>query len=133
MEKYDVITAVVEAFDRAEKAEAEVSRLTRSIPCNAEEEGLSRLDRIALEVGKKKIVEGSLSYWHEVKVSRDDETEVVSVEPCDRWAKQAFNIERIPDKFSKKDFFEYFDQEIRSKYEEEKAAAIKKFNEKEEE
>lgn len=131
MEKYDVITAVAEAFDRAEKAEAEVRRLfSLTMPVTVED-NVSRFDRITLEIGKKKIVEGSLSYWHGVQVSRDDETEVVSVEPCDRWAKRVY--EKIPDEFSKKDFFEYFDQEIRSKYEEEKAAAIKKFNEKEEE
>lgn len=126
MGKYDVITAVAEAFDRAEKAEAEVSRLTRTIPCEAEGKGLSRLDRIALEVGRKEIVKASLSYWHEVRVSRDDETEVVSVEPCDRWARRV--VEKIPDEFGRKDFFEYFDLEFRSRYEEERAAAIERFN-----
>ena len=131
MEKYDVITAVAEAFDRAEKAEAEVSRLTRHIPCNAEEEGFFYLDRIALEIGKKKIVEGSLSYWYEVRVSRNDETEVVSAEPYDIWAIRV--VEKIPDEFSRKDFFEYFDQEIRSRYEKEKAKAIEEFNAKGEE
>lgn len=131
MEKYDVVTAVMEAFDRAEKAEAEVRRLFPLTMPITVEDNVSRLDRIALETGKKKIVEGSLSYWHEVQVSRDDETEVVSVEPYDRWAKRV--CEKIPDEFSKKDFFEYLDHEIRSRYEEEKAKAIEKFNAKGEE
>lgn len=132
MEKYHVVTAVMEAFDRAQRAEEELARRNREFGFVEERNaGFTSLDLTALRIGKNQIVKDSLDYWHEVKVSRDDETEVVSVEPYDRWAKRV--CEKIPDEFSKKDFFEYFDQEIRSKYEEEKAAAIKKFNEKEEE
>lgn len=132
MEKYDVITAVAEAFDRAEKAETQLHYYAAFGIVEADEEEPSLFDRIAVKVGKKKIVKDSLGYWNEVRVSRDDETEVVTVEPYDKWAKRVVDAEKIPDQFSKKDFFEYFEWELKSKYEEEKQKAIEKFNREEE-
>lgn len=127
MKKYDVITAVVEAFDRAEKAEAEVRRLFRTTCEDAcEVSYTNRLDRITLEVGKKHIVKDSLDYWKEVRANRDDETEVVTVEPYRKWAERVVN--KIPDQFSKEDFFSYFDQELKDEYEKNKQEAIEEFN-----
>lgn len=127
MKKYDVITAVAEAFDRAEKAEAEVRRLFR-ITCEdaCEVSYVNRFDRIALEIGKKHIVKDSLDYWKDVRVNRDDETEVVTVEPYGKWAKRV--VKNIPDKFSKEDFFSYFEQELKDEYEKNKQEAIEEFN-----
>ena len=127
MRKYDVITAVAEAFDRAEKAEAEVRRLFR-ITCEdaCEVSYINRFDRIALEVGKKHIVKDSLNYWRDVRVNRDDETEVVTVEPYSKWAKRV--VKNIPDQFSKEDFFSYFEQELKDEYEKNKQEAIEEFN-----
>lgn len=132
MEKIEVIAAVMEAFDRADKAEAELTRRNQEMSCDrAEEQRFNAFDWFTLKVGAAKIVKDSLDYWYEVRVSRDDETDVVSVEPYDKWTKRV--VKKIPDEFSKKDFFAYFDKELREFYEEEKADAIEKFNNQEEE
>lgn len=130
MKKYDVITAVMEAFERAEKAEAEVRRLFQ-ITCEdaCEASYANRFDRITLEVGKKHIVKDSLDYWKDVRVNRDDETEVVTVEPYGKWVERV--VKRIPDQFSKEDFFSYFDQELKDEYEKNKQEAIEKFSQEE--
>lgn len=133
MKKYDVITAVVEAFDRAEKAETLLHEYAALGLIKTEEKELPRLDRIALKIGKKKIVKDSLSYWVSVSAARDTETGNLVIDDFEDWVERAISV--IPDEFSKKDFMEYFDWELRIKYEEEKEKAIERLNaqEKEEE
>lgn len=135
MEKIKVIAAVMEVFDRAEKAEAELTRRNQEMGCDrsdrAEETRFNFFDLLTLKVGANKIVKDSIDYWHEVRANRNDETSVVSVEPYDKWAERVVN--RIPDEFSKKDFFAYFDKELREFYEKEKDNAIAVFEQEEEE
>lgn len=133
MKKYDVITAVAEAFDRAEKAETQLYEYVALGLTETVEKEPSRLDRIALEVGKSRIFNDSLGYWETVSVARDTETGNLAIENFKDWTEHS--ISSIPDEFSKKDFLEYFDWELRSKYEEEKEKAIERLNaqEKEEE
>lgn len=131
MRKYDVITAVAEAFDRAEKAETQLREYAALGLIKTEEKELPRLDRIALKIGKKKIVKDSLDYWVSVSAVRDTETGNLVIEKFNDWVERS--ISSIPNEFSKNDFMEYFDWELRIKYEEEKEKAIELLNAQEEE
>lgn len=129
MEKLEVVTAVIDAFDRAEKAEAELSRYKNSTTCEAPKDGLSRIGRIVLEIGKKAIFKDSTYGWNHVSVSRDGETDALKVTSFDMFVSDV--IRDIPEEMSKKDFVEYFDDMFRERYEEDKKEAIESFKEEE--
>ena len=124
-----IIRAVLDAYDEMDNLEHENEMLKKrletfenGVPEEVEQIGF--LDTEVLKVGRKKLFEDALGYWHSVRYNEDDETGEVSLQSFDQWRKQSIKCEKVPSWISLDAFFDYFDVELRAMYEEECEKAV---------
>ena len=129
MNKTELISEIINICDKAEnydklmlvKVETKASE-----PSKEEKPSMSLIDSIVLGIGKKKVVEDTVSkYWASVSVSKNEDTGVVDIQSYESWAKK--HVKTVPDYISKQEFLRYFDAELRSMYEEKRADALNRF------
>ena len=125
MNKAELITTIIDLYDRAEAYERipKKSALTECVKCDDQPNAdLSFIDSCVLKAGKLHIVEKTLGYWRNVRVSRDEESGLLNVQTFDNWADH--KLENVPEWISKREFIEYFHAELFDIYTEEKDKAI---------
>ena len=140
MDKYDVITAIGRAFDDRDEAIREVNRLRRELGraqavSHIEAQSDDEPDEFALvranifQTGKNKVFEDSVGYWHNVSASRNDKGQI-EVQSFERWVDRA--LDKVPSYMSKDQFKAFFNVELESMYESEKAKAVNELRKSEE-
>ena len=131
MNKNEAIITIIEAFDEITRLKAEneglLRRLSYQVHAKQDEDG----ERVAKWAGAiydsgrravfKKYGEGSYDRMNVSVTENDDGT--LSAETFEHWYKD--NYSDFPDFMSREDFLQEYEQEIRARYEEEKAKAIK--------
>lgn len=123
--KAEMVTAVVELYDRMERAErAQRELLSRQLyePRVEDSEGaaptLSETDAAVLAYGRQKLLEKCTREWRRRVSLSDDGTP----EPYGEWV--GSYVDRIPDFMSRDGFMAYFDAELRATYEDEVEKAL---------
>jgi hypothetical protein len=131
--KYELVTEISMLCDELEayKREAADAKYEKNLVAGFVhmKQELSELDAHALNVGRKKIFDDHTYTWREVKASRNDETGAIMVTKFEKFRESVFYS--CPDWISQRDFFEYFDEEFRALYDEQKAKAIAELKESE--
>nr|DAV56305.1 MAG TPA: hypothetical protein [Caudoviricetes sp.] len=119
--KFEIILAkaVLEIADELElyerKCDSEISSLKAKLDSAAEKDArLSEYDRRVIERGRKEIAEESVYKF--VKVSARENDGVESFDSFEEWLRKA--LHEVPEYFSKRDFIEYFYEELLEIYEE---------------
>lgn len=129
MDKYSVLVEVSRAFDGRDEALREVERLKRELNSRSEiiqapEEEPDEFDLVRKNIfrtGKNKVFEDCLGYWHSVSVSRNDDGRIV-VQKFEKWLERS--VDKVPSYMSRDQFYKFFDNELKSAYESEKAKAL---------
>ena len=133
--KYELVTEISMLCDELEayKREAADAQFEKNIIAGYvhQQKELSELDAHALNVGRKKIFKDHIYTWREVEASRNAETGAIMVTKFEKFREKVFHS--CPDWISQRDFFEYFDAEFQTLYEEQKAKAIAELKESENE
>ena len=124
-----IIRAVLDAYDKMDDLEHENKMLKKRLEAfengvPEEVEQIGFLDKEVLKVGRKKLFEDALCYWHSVRYNEDDETGEVSLQSFEQWRKDSIKREKVPSWMSFDAFFDYFDVELRAMYEEECEKAV---------
>ena len=141
MDKYDVVNAVMKAFDDRDKALREVGRLERELSAARqtaciEATSEEQPDEFALvranifQTGKREVFEDALGYWRSVTANRNDAGQIY-VQSFDKWTERV--IDRIPGYMSKDQFRSFFRTELETMYEAEKAKAVDELRKRESE
>ena len=132
MNKNEAIITIIEAFDEITRLKAEndglLRRISYQLPVEQEDgERPAKWAGAIYEFGRRAIFEkyGERRYYHMgVRVSENDDG-TLSVQPFESWYKERY--EEFPDFMSREDFMQEFEPEIRARYEEERAKAVKEF------
>lgn len=133
--KYELITTIMSLCDENERLTAQVAELCDenekleskikelSMSCNAPvmRNPTSEFEKRIFLVGKQKILNESVYSWHNVDASKDNEG-TIKVESYDSWIKST--IHSIPEYVSKKEFIEYFSEDLHAIYEQSKKDAL---------
>lgn len=133
MNKYEFITEIMELFDAMDTLKRDNkdlrnaidSRIGESIDSSTglvvDNDDFATYDYFALKKGRDEIFNDSVYSWNELSAWRNDagEIEVISF---DDWASE--KVSCVPDYMRKKDFADYFAEELKELYAEEKADAI---------
>lgn len=131
----DATLALMQIFDRLDAAERKAALRPKADDQRPEVEADGRsdaekaIDSVALETGRKSILEGALYRWNEVRASRDEESGTVNVTSYEKWLKS--KAQDIPDYVSRDAFVTYFSDDLLALYESEKAEAIARLEEEE--
>lgn len=139
MDKYDVVNAVMKAFDDRDRALREVAVLERELKSARAEVGVmpdreTEEDEFALvrvnvfQTGKRMVFEDALSYWKDVSVSRT-ESGKLSVQTYGDWVRRA--VDKVPSYMSADQFKAFFKDELEAMYESKKAKAIDELRQRE--
>lgn len=129
--KYELITEIAMLCDELEAHKRHAEDLQRDIETCSDCGGFSPVDLMCLKAGRKAIFEECTNtYWNHVEAERGEDGQI-KVMSFENYRDKIYS--RCPDSMSKREFFEYFDGEFRDKYEEEKAQAIAKLEEAEDE
>ena len=129
IDRNEIIRKVLDAYDTIERLQFENTSLRSRLEMfeNAvpeEIEHIGYLDEEVLKVGRKKLFEDALGYWHSVRYNEDGETGDVSVQSFEQWRKDSIKREKVPSWMSLDAFYDYFDPELRAMYEEEREKAV---------
>ena len=129
IDRNEIIRKVLDAYDTIERLQFENTSLRSRLEMfengvPEEIEQIGYLDGEVLKVGRKKLFEDALSYWHSVHFNEDEETGEVSIQPFEQWRKDSIKREKIPSWISLDAFYDYFDVELRAMYKEECEKAV---------
>ena len=119
--KMEVIGEIVSLYDRIAELEADSPNSFIEKPCKGDTD---MIDDYFMKVGRKSVFDDSVAYWHSVDVAREADGSLY-VQSFEDWRKDI--IIRIPDVFSKVNFYKSFDKELRELYEEKKSEAVERF------
>lgn len=120
MKKTELITEIINLYERAERAE-------RNCVILSDEDEIKGIDLFMVEEGKRKVFENSTSiYWNHVSV-RKNENGDINVTPYDEYVSRV--VSSVPDYMSRREFLNYFDKELHELYEKDKEEALKTFGE----
>lgn len=119
--KMEVIGEIVSLYDRIAELEADSPNSFIEKPCKGDTD---MIDDYFMKVGRKSVFDDSVGYWHSVDVAREADGSLY-VQSFEDWREDA--IVRIPDVFSKVNFYKSFDKELRELYEEKKSEAVERF------
>lgn len=121
--KMEVIGEIVSLYDRIAELEADSPNSFIEKPCKGKGD-TDMIDDYFMKVGRKSVFDDSVGYWHSVDVAREADGSLY-VQSFEDWSKDI--IVRIPDVFSKVNFYKSFDKELRELYEEKKSEAVERF------
>lgn len=121
--KMEVIGEIVSLYDRIAELEADSSSSFIEKLCKGKGDN-DMMDDYFMKVGRKSVFDDSLGYWQSVDVAREADGSLY-VQSFEDWRKHA--VIRIPDVFSKVNFYKSFDKELRELYEEKKDEAVERF------
>lgn len=133
----EIIIKINDLFDenidlKVRNAYLEAKEKERNEACSCERQEKSKLDFKIIEYGRKHLSEQVLKNWgNDVSVHRDDETNDIKITSFNRWYENKINKSYVPENMSMEEVKELIYPYALEKYEEEKAEAIKKFEEKE--
>lgn len=139
MKKADIILGIMETFDENERLRHENERLlsekslTNIQPKGEQVTGEVKtfIDEIVIQYGKKALFDEVIySYSNHVRCEYDEDTETFKVTPFTEWQRNAIETSKIPMQMSYNDFIEYFDKELKDRYEEDKKKSIDRCKEK---
>ena len=120
MRKTELITEIINLYERAERAE-------RNCVILSDEDEIKGIDLFMVEEGKRKVFENSTSiYWNHVSVHKNENGDIV-VTPYDEFVSRV--VSSVPDYMSRREFLNYFDKELHELYEKDKEEALKTFGE----
>lgn len=123
MERNDMVTGVLEAYDRISRLEAENAKLragmVESATVSTEKDQFEGINARILQVGREKIAEDSLGYWRYVDVGRKGG--VIVAEGFEDWLNRM--VENVPSFMSFDQLVHLCKAELRSIYESEKKKA----------
>lgn len=100
------------------------SRIDRLCADRPDAKALSEMDERVMRTGREHIVKEVLSYWCDVKYERDEDTDEVTLETYDKWLGRVVRAERLPSWCSVDAFKDYFDVELRDRYEREREKSV---------
>ena len=129
IDRNEIIRKVLDAYDTIERLQFDNTLLRNRLEAfengvPEEIEQIGYLDGEVLKVGRKKLFEDALGYWHSVHYNEDEETGDVSVQSFEQWRKDSIKREKVPSWMSLDAFYDYFDPELRITYEEECEKAV---------
>ena len=129
IDRNEIIRKVLDAYDTIKRLQFENASLRSRLEMfeNAvpeEIEHIGYLDEEVLKVGRKKLFEDALGYWHSVRYNEDEETGEVSVHPFEQGREESVKREKVPSWMSLDAFYDYFDPELRAMYKEECEKAV---------
>ena len=119
--KMEVIGEIVSLYDRIAELEADSPNSFIEKPCKGDTD---MIDDYFMKVGRKSVFDDSVGYWKSVDVAREADGSLY-VQSFEDWRKDV--ITRVPDVFSKVNFYKSFDKELRELYEEKKSEAVERF------
>lgn len=121
--KMEVIGEIVSLYDRIAELEADSpnSFIEKLCKCKGDND---MINDYLMKVGRKSVFDDSVSYWHSVDVAREADGSLY-VQSFEDWSKNVVN--RVPDVFSKVNFYKSFDKELRELYEDKKSKAVERF------
>lgn len=130
MDKYEITTSIMKAFDELETLKRENSDLMcvlesdLDIDINQAYKGdeFRILDYYALKAGRGALIEKYFYSWHMKIEAKRDENGQVNVPSFDSWVENAYN--RCPDYASKNLFLKYLEPILKEEYESRKQDAI---------
>lgn len=129
MNKNEMIIEIMNLYD-----ELESLRRTKNTPMNNDvlvkndgnqvDEREQRINRLMIDIGKKSVLEKASYSWKHVECKYDEDSDIYKVTSFDKWAREKYPKDRIPEFMSYDFFLKYFDEEIRRIYENEKTYAL---------
>ena len=125
--KQAVILAIIEAYDRADRLEAELREARHDVEAllsGTEDDGLCDIDLAMLRVGRVATFEKHTKDCVGVSVTFDEETGRVVTTSFERFC--CDYIESVPDFMSRDEFKQYFYDELMEAYEDRKGRAIRR-------
>lgn len=120
--KMEVVGEIVSLYDRIAELEADSPNSFIEKPCKGKGDN-DMINDYLMKVGRKSVFDDSVSYWHSVDVAREADGSLY-VQSFEDWRKSVVN--RVPDVFSKVNFYKSFDKELRELYEEKKSEAVER-------
>lgn len=133
----EIINKINDLFDenvnlKVRNAYLEAKENERNEACSCERQEKSKLNFKIIEYGRKHLTNEVLKSWgNEVSVHRDNETNDLKITSFNRWYENKINKSYVPENMSIEEVKELIYPYALEKYEEEKAEAVKKFEEKE--
>ena len=128
MKKQELILELMNLYDEKEQLERDNRQLQNQLDKpidNSEDTTLNRLERTLFDVGRKTLFESiTRSFYKSVKVSRDEETEEVKAQTYKNWFNNIVVKDRVPVHLSTKEVLDYFEDDFKSLYEEQKKIAL---------
>ena len=125
MERNDMVMGVLEVYDRIQRLEAENAKLragmVMEVTAPSGDDPLAGIKARIMQVGREKLVEDSLSYWHSVDVGRNEDG-MLKVTSYENWLKDS--IKNAPDFLSIVQFREICEAELKAEYESKKKESM---------
>lgn len=125
MERNDMVMGVLEVYDRIQRLEAENAKLragmVMEVTAPSGDDPLAGIKARIMQVGREKLVEDSLNYWHSVDVGRNEDG-VLKVTSYEKWLKDS--IKKAPDFLSIVQFREICEAELKAEYESKKKESM---------
>lgn len=121
--KMEVIGEIVSLYDRIAELEADSSNSFIEKLCKGKGD-TDMMDDYFMKVGRKSVFDDSFGYWQSVNVAPEDDGSLY-VQSFEDWRERA--VIRIPNVFSRVNFYKSFDKELRELYEERKDEAVERF------
>ena len=132
MERNDMVMGVLEVYDHINALEAENAKLkagmVSEITAPTGDDPLAGIKARIMQVGREKLVDDALNYWHSVNVTRDDDNQL-RVTSYEKWLKD--KLDRVPEFMSVVQFKEICKEELKAEYEKKKKEAMDDFLSKE--
>ena len=124
MERNDMVMGVLEVYDHINALEAENAKLkagmVSEITAPTGDDPLAGIKARIMQIGREKLVENALNYWHSVDVKRDDNG-LLKVTSYEKWLEES--LKKVPDFMSFLQFKEICGAELKVVYESEKKEA----------
>ncbi|WP_270324530.1 hypothetical protein [[Eubacterium] hominis] len=129
MSKIETISEIINVYDENESLKRKIEMLESQKEVTLKTGGkLSDIDSKLLAYGKERLFEELIYDWNKsVKVTKDEDTGELKINPYKKWFKDVFNSSGIPINMSKKDVFDIFEPEFIKIYEEQKKIAVENF------
>lgn len=129
MKKNEMVLEILNLYDELESLRrANNTPMYKTVhvgsDANKEDEHEQRIIGMLIVAGKKSIMEKASYSWKCVECKYDENNDIYKVTSFDKWVREKYPKDRIPEFLSYEFFLKYFEEELRSVYEKEKTQAL---------